>query len=105
MKVAIVGGGVVGVATAHSLVEAGCDVVLLEVQDIPNPSSASCDLSRMMRVQYGPQSGYARLAKRALTEAHGVPSAAPWAAPACWRSGSLLHNLESAFLRLSETAR
>jgi FAD dependent oxidoreductase len=67
VKVTIVGGGVVGLATAYSLVEAGCDVVLLDAEDIPNPSSASYDLSRMMRVQYGPQSGYAQLAKRALT--------------------------------------
>ncbi len=66
MKVTVVGGGVVALATAHSLVESGCDVVLLEALDIPNPGSASCDLNRMMRLQYGPQSGYARLAQRAL---------------------------------------
>ena len=67
MKVAIVGGGVVGLAAAHALLEAGCDVTLLDTHDIPNPGSASYDLSRMMRLQYGPQSGYARLAKQALT--------------------------------------
>lgn len=66
MKVTVVAGGIVGLATAHSLVESGCDVVLLEAQDIPNPSSASCDLNRMMRLQYGPQSGYAQLTHRAL---------------------------------------
>jgi sarcosine oxidase len=67
MRVAIVGGGVIGLATAYALVEAGCDVTLMDKQDIPNPNSASYDLSRMMRLQYGPQSGYAQLAKRALT--------------------------------------
>jgi glycine/D-amino acid oxidase-like deaminating enzyme len=67
VKVAIVGGGVVGLAAAHALLEAGCDVTLLDTHDIPNPGSASYDLSRMMRLQYGPQSGYARLAKQALT--------------------------------------
>jgi glycine/D-amino acid oxidase-like deaminating enzyme len=67
MKVVIVGGGVIGLAAAYALVQAGCDVILLDAQDVPNPSSASYDLSRMMRLQYGPQSGYARLAKRALT--------------------------------------
>jgi glycine/D-amino acid oxidase-like deaminating enzyme len=67
MKVAIVGGGVVGLASAYALVDAGCDVILMDKQDIPNRSSASYDLSRMIRLQYGPQSGYARLAKRALT--------------------------------------
>ena len=67
MKVAIVGGGVVGLAAAQALLEAGCDVTLLDKHNIPNPGSASYDLSRMMRLQYGPQSGYARLAKQALT--------------------------------------
>src|SRR5262245_18774752 len=66
MKVTVVGAGIVGLSAAHSLVEAGCDVVVLDAGDIPNPRSASYDLSRMMRLQYGPQSGYARLAKRAL---------------------------------------
>ena len=67
MKIAIVGGGVIGLAAAYALVEAGRDVVLMDKQNIPNPSSASYDLSRMIRLQYGPQSGYARLAKQALT--------------------------------------
>jgi len=67
MKIAIVGGGVVGLSAARSLLEAGCDVTVFEAQDIPNPASASYDRSRMMRLQYGPQSGYVRLAKRALT--------------------------------------
>jgi glycine/D-amino acid oxidase-like deaminating enzyme len=67
VKVTVVGAGVVGLSVTHCLVEAGCDVVLLDAQAIPNPGSASYDHSRMMRVQYGPQIGYARLAKRALT--------------------------------------
>jgi len=67
MKIAIVGGGVVGLSAARALVEAGGDVTVYDAQDIPNPASASYDRSRMMRLQYGPQSGYARLAKRALT--------------------------------------
>jgi glycine/D-amino acid oxidase-like deaminating enzyme len=67
MKVAIIGGGVIGLATAYALVEAGCDVILMDKQEIPNPGSASYDLSRMIRLQYGPQTGYARLARRALT--------------------------------------
>jgi len=70
VKVVIVGGGVIGLASAYALVQAGADVTVLDAQDIPNPGSASCDLSRMMRLQYGPQSGYARLAKQALTSWH-----------------------------------
>ena len=44
----------------------------MDKHDIPNPSSASYDLSRMMQLQYGPQSGYVRLAKRALTHSSAI---------------------------------
>jgi sarcosine oxidase len=67
MRVAVVGGGVIGLAAAYGLAKAGSDVTVLDARDIPNPASASYDLSRMMRLQYGPQTGYARLAKQALT--------------------------------------
>jgi glycine/D-amino acid oxidase-like deaminating enzyme len=67
VRFVIVGAGVVGLATAYALVKAGCEVILMDQEDISNPNSASCDLNRMMRLQYGPQSGYAGLAKRALT--------------------------------------
>lgn len=53
MKVVVVGGGVVGLSTAHALLEAGCDVTVFDAQAIPNPASASYDRSRMMRLQYG----------------------------------------------------
>lgn len=56
----------VGLSTAHALLEAGCDVTVLDAQGIPNPASASYDRSRMMRLQYGPQRGYAYLARQAL---------------------------------------
>jgi sarcosine oxidase len=67
MKVVVVGSVVVGLSAAHALLEAGCDVTVLDAHCIPNPSSASFDRSRMMRLQYGPQRGYAHLARRALT--------------------------------------
>ena len=67
MKVVVIGGGIVGLSTAHALLEAGCDVTVFDAQAIPNPRSASYDRSRMMRLQYGPQGGYAHLARCALT--------------------------------------
>jgi glycine/D-amino acid oxidase-like deaminating enzyme len=66
MKVVVVGSGIVGLSVAYALLEAGCDVVVFDAQGIPNPASASYDRSRMMRLQYGPQGGYARLAHHAL---------------------------------------
>jgi len=66
VKVVVVGSGVVGLSAAHALLEAGCDVTVCEAQAIPNRASASYDRSRMMRLQYGPQRGYAHLARRAL---------------------------------------
>jgi glycine/D-amino acid oxidase-like deaminating enzyme len=67
VKVVVVGGGIVGLSTAHALLEAGCEVTVFDAQAIPNPASASFDRSRMMRLQYGSQKGYAHLAQRALT--------------------------------------
>jgi sarcosine oxidase len=66
VKVAVVGGGIVGLSAAHALLDAKCNVPVFDAYDIPNPASASYDRSRMMRLQYGPQSGYAHLAHRAL---------------------------------------
>jgi glycine/D-amino acid oxidase-like deaminating enzyme len=66
MKVAIVRSGILGLSAAHALLDAKCDVTVFDAYEIPNPASASYDRSRMMRLQYGPQSGYARLAHRAL---------------------------------------
>src|SRR5512142_162017 len=67
VKIVVIGGGIVGLSTAHALLEARCDVTLFDAYAIPNPASASYDRSRMMRLQYGPQRGYAHLARRALT--------------------------------------
>jgi len=66
MKVAVVGSGIVGLSAAHALLDAKCDVTVFDAYDIPSRASASYDRSRMMRLQYGPQSGYAHLARRAL---------------------------------------
>jgi glycine/D-amino acid oxidase-like deaminating enzyme len=51
VKVVVVGSGVIGLSTAHALLEIGCDVTVLDAQGIPNPASASYDRSRMMRLQ------------------------------------------------------
>lgn len=61
MKVAIVGGGIAGLATAWSLTKRGHDVTLVEQgSSIPNPLAASGDEHRMIRRGYGSADGYAR---------------------------------------------
>ena len=60
MKVAIVGGGIAGLATAWALVKRGHDVTLIEQGPIPNPLAASGDEHRMIRRGYGSADGYAR---------------------------------------------
>jgi len=66
MRVAIVGAGIAGLATAWSLARRGQAVTLFEQGPIPNPLSASGDQHRLMRRAYGEQDGYARLITEAL---------------------------------------
>lgn len=59
MHVIIVGGGIVGLSTAWSLLKRGIQVTLLEQSEIiPNPLSASGDQHRIIRRAYGGLSGY-----------------------------------------------
>jgi hypothetical protein len=57
--------GEIGQCQLRSASMALCQRVF-DAYDIPSRASASYDRSRMMRLQYGPQSGYARLVHRAL---------------------------------------
>ena len=61
MRVAIVGAGIAGLATAWALTKRGQEVVLLDQGPILNPLAASGDQHRLMRRAYGTADGYARL--------------------------------------------
>lgn len=67
MRIGIVGGGVVGLATAWNAARRGAEVTLFEAGDrIPNTASASVDQHRLCRVPYGDQDGYAALMAPAM---------------------------------------
>jgi glycine/D-amino acid oxidase-like deaminating enzyme len=61
MKAIIVGGGIVGLATAWALARAGHEVELLEQGPLPNPLASSMDDHRLIRHPYGDRRGYARM--------------------------------------------
>ena len=66
MKTIIVGGGIMGLATAWALARDGHDVALFEQGPLPNPLASSYDEHRLIRHPYGDQVGYARMIDQAF---------------------------------------
>lgn len=61
MKAIIVGGGIMGLATAWALAREGHAVELFEQGALPNPLASSVDEHRLIRHPYGDRTGYARM--------------------------------------------
>ncbi len=61
MKAIIVGGGIMGLATAWGLARQGHEVELFEQGPLPNPLASSMDEHRLIRHPYGTHAGYARM--------------------------------------------
>ena len=61
MKTIIIGGGIMGLATAWGLARQGHDVELFEQGPLPNPLASSMDEHRLIRHPYGTHAGYARM--------------------------------------------
>ena len=61
MKALIVGGGIMGLATAWALARDGHEVELFEQSTLPNPLGSSMDEHRLIRHPYGDHVGYARM--------------------------------------------
>ena len=65
MKAIVVGGGIMGLATAWGLAREGHAVELFEQGPLPNPLASSMDEHRLIRHPYGDHVGYARMIDRA----------------------------------------
>jgi len=61
LRVLIVGGGIMGLATAWAARRRGMAVTLLEQAGIPNPLGSSFDHHRLIRYPYGDRLGYCRM--------------------------------------------
>jgi glycine/D-amino acid oxidase-like deaminating enzyme len=61
VKALIVGGGIMGLATAWAMAREGHEVELFEQGPLPNPLASSVDQHRLIRHPYGPHLGYARM--------------------------------------------
>ncbi len=64
-SVIVVGAGVFGATAALELRRRGWDVMLLDPGPIPHPLAASTDISKVIRMEYGPDVAYMRLAEEA----------------------------------------
>ncbi|MBM3648005.1 MAG: FAD-dependent oxidoreductase [Alphaproteobacteria bacterium] len=65
MKAIVVGGGIMGLATAWGLARDGHAVELFEQGPLPNPLASSMDEHRLIRHPYGDHLGYARMIDQA----------------------------------------
>jgi glycine/D-amino acid oxidase-like deaminating enzyme len=61
----VVGGGIFGLTSALELRQRGYAVQLLDPGPIPHPLAASTDISKVVRVEYGADETYTRLAEQA----------------------------------------
>ena len=64
--VAVVGAGVFGVTAALALRRRGYRVTLIDPGPLPHPLAASTDISKVVRLDYGPDADYTALMERAL---------------------------------------
>ena len=66
LEVIVIGGGAFGLSTALELRRRGHDVALFDPGPIPRPEASSTDISKAVRLDYGSDELYARMAEQAL---------------------------------------
>ena len=64
-RVLLVGAGIFGVTAAIELRRRGHAVTLLDPGPVPHPLAASTDISKVCRMEYGPDEAYMALMERA----------------------------------------
>lgn len=64
--VCIVGGGIFGLSSALALHKRGFKVLLLESDTIPSPRAGSTDISKIVRIEYGPDEQYMEMAEKSI---------------------------------------
>ncbi len=64
-RVIVVGAGIYGLTTALELKRRGHHVLVLDPGPIPHPLAASTDISKVVRLEYGPDEAYMALMERA----------------------------------------
>ena len=66
MRVAVAGAGIFGVTAAIELRRRGHAVRLIDPGPLPHPLAASTDISKVVRLEYGPDEAYTALAEESL---------------------------------------
>jgi glycine/D-amino acid oxidase-like deaminating enzyme len=64
--VVVIGAGVFGAAAALELCRRGYEVVILDAGSVPAPLAASTDISKVLRMEYGPDEAYLALMEEAF---------------------------------------
>jgi glycine/D-amino acid oxidase-like deaminating enzyme len=65
LNILVVGGGIMGLSAARSMIQAGHAVTLVERGRLPNPLASSIDHHRLIRFMYGDRHGYAAMVAEA----------------------------------------
>jgi glycine/D-amino acid oxidase-like deaminating enzyme len=87
----VLGGGILGLATARALAAAGAAVTLVEQGPLPNPLASSYDAHRLIREVYGDSDGYCRMVADAF---------AAW--ERLWENLGTRHYVETGALAISD---